>query len=397
MGRRTTRRHARYACVLLSALALDTWCGAAAAQFSTARPRLDLGPPRDVAPGVRLHHLTDSGVLDLAMPISIWLLRIDPSAVALRPVLSNDEVMGTETVPSIAARHGAIAAINAGFFHPNGDPTGIYKLGGQLVSDTRRSRGAVGIIGRPRQRLIYDRLSAKIVLRVHPRGPGAPAAVDVAGIDTVRRLGRVMLYTPAYHEHTDTAPGGSEWVIDGHPLRVVSGPHAGGKTPIPQNGFVISYGGRSPPPPLRRLRRGTRIDLDTLYDVEHGRADEWKTADHIIGGAGLLAREGRLVDDWTVEDVAPGFTALRHPRTMIGTHADGSIWLVTVDGRQPQLSAGMTLGELRDLAARLGLRSALNLDGGGSTTMWVKGSVVNSPSDAAGARNVSDALLVVSR
>jgi exopolysaccharide biosynthesis protein len=54
----------------------------------------------------------------------------------------------------------------------------------------------------------------------------------------------------------------------------------------------------------------------------------------------------------------------------------------------------MTLVELRSLACRLGLMDALNLDGGGSTTMWVKGEVVNSPSDAAGPRKVSDALLV---
>ena len=64
---------------------------------------------------------------------------------------------------------------------------------------------------------------------------------------------------------------------------------------------------------------------------------------------------------------------MRHPRTLIGTHPDGSVWLVTVDGRQPQLSAGMSLVELRALARRLGLTNALNLDGGGSTTMWVAG------------------------
>ena len=61
---------------------------------------------------------------------------------------------------------------------------------------------------------------------------------------------------------------------------------------------------------------------------------------------------------------------------MIGTTADNTIWLVTVDGRQPELSVGMTLVELRALAHRLGLVNALNLDGGGSTTMWVQGQVV---------------------
>jgi exopolysaccharide biosynthesis protein len=71
--------------------------------------------------------------------------------------------------------------------------------------------------------------------------------------------------------------------------------------------------------------------------------------------------------------------------------------LITVDGRQPTLSAGMSLFELRSLAARLGLTEALNLDGGGSTTMWVQGQIVNSPSDVAGPRKVSDALLVMRR
>ena len=113
-----------------------------------------------------------------------------------------------------------------------------------------------------------------------------------------------------------------------------------------------------------------------------------------MGGAGLLIREGKDVEDWSVEAFNKGFAEGRHPRTMIGTAADGAIWLVTVDGRQPQLSVGMTLEELRRLARRLELVNALNLDGGGSTTMWVQGQVVNSPSDATGPRKVSDALIV---
>jgi exopolysaccharide biosynthesis protein len=57
----------------------------------------------------------------------------------------------------------------------------------------------------------------------------------------------------------------------------------------------------------------------------------------------------------------------------------------------------MTFAELKDLARRLRLRSALNLDGGGSTTMWINGEVVNLPSDRGGPRKVSDAILVVPR
>ena len=82
---------------------------------------------------------------------------------------------------------------------------------------------------------------------------------------------------------------------------------------------------------------------------------------------------------------------------MFGIDGAGYAWLVTVDGRQPDASAGMTLVELQRLAQRLGLTDALNLDGGGSTTMVIAGNVVNQPSDPTGARTVSDVLLVVPR
>jgi hypothetical protein len=157
---------------------------------------------------------------------------------------------------------------------------------------------------------------------------------------------------------------------------------------------VLSFGGRSPPASLAGLAPGTRVDLVSTYAPSAGDPQSWARATDIIGGAGLLARGGTYLTDWTVEEFNPGFAELRHPRTMIGVDESGAIWLVTVDGRQPKLSSGMSLAELQRLARRLRLVDALNLDGGGSTTMWVTGKIVNSPSDAAGPRKVSDALLV---
>ena len=124
---------------------------------------------------------------------------------------------------------------------------------------------------------------------------------------------------------------------------------------------------------------------------------DWTRASDAIGGAGLLLLDGRELTEWTAERIAAGFDTTRHPRTLIGTDADGAIWLVTVDGRNPSLSLGMSFTELQRLSRRLGLRSALNLDGGGSTTMWVAGRVVNHPSDPGGPRKVSDAILVLPR
>jgi hypothetical protein len=92
----------------------------------------------------------------------------------------------------------------------------------------------------------------------------------------------------------------------------------------------------------------------------------------------------------------------RHPRTAVGL-GDGQLVLLTVDGRTPP-AFGMTLRELAATMAALGCRDAFNLDGGGSTTMWIHslGGVVNCPCDdkvfdAAGERAVSNAVLVLGR
>lgn len=125
-------------------------------------------------------------------------------------------------------------------------------------------------------------------------------------------------------------------------------------------------------------------------------AKDWTRAPFAVSGAGLLLLHGRRIADWTDEKISAAFDTTRHPRTVIG-EGGGAIWLITVDGRQPELSLGMSFTELQRLAARLGLESALNLDGGGSTTMVLRGHIVNHPSDAAGPRPVSDAIVVLPR
>jgi exopolysaccharide biosynthesis protein len=93
---------------------------------------------------------------------------------------------------------------------------------------------------------------------------------------------------------------------------------------------------------------------------------------------------------------------VKHPRTCIGVISRNRIILVTLDGRTPD-ARGMTLFELTDLMVSLGCTDAVNLDGGGSTTMWVKGKpfkgVVNMPCDNKkfdheGERAVSNILIV---
>jgi len=84
---------------------------------------------------------------------------------------------------------------------------------------------------------------------------------------------------------------------------------------------------------------------------------------------------------------------LRHPRTAIGWN-DKQIYLVQVDGRQAGVSAGMTYDEMAAYMVKLGCTEALNLDGGGSSTMWVLGQVVNNPSKGF-ERGMANALVLV--
>ena len=264
-----------------------------------------VGPPERIADGVVLYRLNDPALLDPPAPVAVQALRLDPRIVTLEIARASGEPP-TATVAAIAARRpGTIAAINAGFFSlATGKPTDLLKIDGEVVSGTRRPRGAVGILERPdRTTLLFDQVS-------------------VATQSTQK---------PAYK-----------------PLLGSS-------------------------------------------------AEDWARASDAISGAGLLRLDGREMTEWTAERIAKGFESARHPRTLIGTGADGAIWLITVDGRNPILSHGMSFADLQRLVQRLGLRSALNLDGGGSTTMWVDGKIVNHPSDADGARKVSDAILVVPR
>ena len=363
-----------------------------------ADPSAWLGTAKNIAPGVEFFQATDPTLVDPQAPIAVYLLRLDLDRVQLESGLSNDEVMMAERVDGIAGRHRAIAAINGGFFNVrNGEPAGLLKVAGELVSDTGLTRGVVAIQSEPRarQELHFDQASARVQAQFTANNKTFTVAID--GVDTTRERGKLMLYTPAYHADTDTAPKGTEWVLTGNPLKVVAMRADAGKTPIPRDGVVLSYGGLDLPPNLDWLLPDVEVTLTTTWKILNGTPNaRFESAREIINGAGLLVRDGAPMSGWqATENLVPGtFTDVRHPRTIIGVDRRGAVWLAAIDGRQPDHSVGMTFAELQGLCKRLELQHALNLDGGGSTTMVIGGEIVNKPSDATGPRPVSDAILV---
>lgn len=110
-----------------------------------------------------------------------------------------------------------------------------------------------------------------------------------------------------------------------------------------------------------------------------------------------LVEDGSVIDG--IEDVEVDTNVGNHsiqgdqPRTAVGVIDENHLVFVVVDGRQEGYSAGVTLPELADIMVGLGATTAYNLDGGGSSTMYVDGVVVNSPSNG-GERGTSDILYI---
>jgi exopolysaccharide biosynthesis protein len=112
----------------------------------------------------------------------------------------------------------------------------------------------------------------------------------------------------------------------------------------------------------------------------------------------VLLRDG-VIDPQVDSTGAAGFRG-PNPRTAVGVGANGRrLLLATIDGRQAGYSLGTTLRETAEIMRALGAHDAINLDGGGSTTMVVRDArgafrIANRPSDAAGERPVANALVV---
>jgi hypothetical protein len=119
---------------------------------------------------------------------------------------------------------------------------------------------------------------------------------------------------------------------------------------------------------------------------------DWSTVADAIGGGPVLVRDGvpvyRSNEAFTTSQLVP-----RGPRSAVGQRADGSVLLVTTDGRQPGYSVGMTNFELAQTLVRLGAVRGMALDGGGSATLAFEGTVLNSPSDGK-ERAISTALML---
>ncbi|MCR5710594.1 MAG: phosphodiester glycosidase family protein, partial [Bacteroidales bacterium] len=132
----------------------------------------------------------------------------------------------------------------------------------------------------------------------------------------------------------------------------------------------------------------------TLYSLKGDDLERWERdieAEDVLTTGPVIIAGGRPENLET-----SSFNTTRHPRTAAGRRADGTVVLVVADGRHAE-AAGLSMSELQQIMQALGCRDAINLDGGGSTTMVVSGRIVNHPCDnrkfdPAGERSVANAI-----
>ncbi|GAA0546818.1 MULTISPECIES: phosphodiester glycosidase family protein [Streptomyces] len=335
---------------------------------------------RPVAPGVKL---TSYDRLESDKWLRVDALSVDLAGGTKVDYLHPDQVAERRTVSQLAAEHDAgpgrrtVAAINGDFFDINqtGAPEGTGIGDGRLVNSASATgpAQAVGIGPADAGRILQLYFDGTLTL---PDGPHPLAALNAANVPAAG----IGAYTAQWGEadRAQTVDGARRTaevtVVDGKVAQAAGAP---GKGPVPA-GATVLLGRDAGADQLSGLAVGDAVSMEYRPRTDDG--DLPRTA---LGGRELLVVDGKPVGH---DGEGNNTTA---PRTAVGFSRDGrTMQILTVDGRQAD-SGGVTLTELGLMMKDAGAYSALNLDGGGSSTLVARepGSdttrVENSPSDGA--------------
>ncbi|OGC11805.1 hypothetical protein A3K48_04870 [candidate division WOR-1 bacterium RIFOXYA12_FULL_52_29] len=298
----------------------------------------------------------------------------------------SDQHFFRATVGKIAEEQGAVAAINGTYFAYNGKPLGTLLIDKELVSTPIYDRTAL-ILSDDGKAFVDN-----IQIECYFNSP-ANERFDITGVNQGIGNNSIIMYTPVWGEKTGTARGGVE-------LTVVNSKVASiglANSTIPQNGYVLSTTGTVSQFITDKFKIGDPVDL-RIRVIPY--VSSPSSILHLVSGGPRLVKEGQVYVSKHEENFRPDIAKSRAARSAVGITKDNKILLVTVDGlprqkksRSEKSSIGMTLEELAELMINLGAVEAMNLDGGGSTTMWIDGKTVNRPVNG-GASPVSNALVI---
>lgn len=276
--------------------------------------------------------------------------------ISVEPSIASDTLASRTKISDIAKRENALVAINGGYFKPQtGVPLGTLMINGKMYTGPIYDRVALGIFD---EGYAMGRIKLNAVIDTNIGG------LKIDNINQPRMLStNVLVYTPDWGVYSPPCPQyGKAMAISGDKIIAQSY----GQLEIPKDGFVIV----GPEKKLNEFSKAKKLKLNIKTNPD------WDNVNHIISGGPYLVKDSEVFVDMTAQKLAS--VGGRNPRTAIGYTKDNHLIMLTADGREGA-SIGLTLMELAYLMKELGCVNAMNLDGGGSTVMYVNGKIVNKP------------------
>ena len=346
---------------------------------------------RSVAPGIVHRQIQNKGILTN-------ILSVSPDAADIRPYRALSAGIGTESLPSLARRHNALAAINGGFFEMagtfRGESVGALKISGEWVSEPEQGRAVIGfrrVDGKTEAFMDRITLQQELVL---PAGEALP----IDGMNRSRGRNELVIYRPHFHVVTLTMPDGVEALVRNS--EVISIRDGQGSARIPNAGYVLSASGKRGKEILACLAVGDRVQIrETIIPERVGDSELWASFTHIVGSGPLLLRAGQATTTKTYqqEGFDRAFHSFWHPRSAVGKKADGTLLFVTITATEAGVRRGVTLPRFADLFLEWGATDALNLDGGNSSMLVIQNEVVSVKQQASTTSESKEKLKSVSR
>lgn len=344
-------------------------------------PPSTLAPTTPVGRGnpptwTRRHFSTPRGV------VHVYVLKISPSDPnwVVRPALAGSTIHTRRSVLSIAQREGAVAAINGGFFAAQGPPAGLVVIDGQWICAPQLNRTILGLSATGEARLGRWRFAGKVFFPGH-------GYLEISGLNRKHHSGNELIL---YTRHWGRELSGNTLYTR---LRVneagviVLQEKQGRPVEIPEQGYILSGRGRTAES-LNELALGETARLVT------GLEPPWEELWSALEGGPRLLTDGEIRISNREERFREYISSSIAPRSAVGLTQDGELLLVGVES--PGVGrGGVSLLELATIMRKLGAYQAMNLDGGGSTTVVQAGRIINRVSSSP--RAVSNALVVVPR
>ncbi len=338
-----------------------------------------------IAPG-----LLFTKIIEKKIPRRTFVLRIDPTPrLSLDVTLADGTLPGRGTISAIARSADALAATNGDFGDPSiGRPTHPMVVDDELVQ-TAAQRGPLFALSRDEREVYLGKPEIVITAtdvasgdswQIERWNQGAPVPGQVVGFSPV---GGTLEEPADYTCSVRLQPNGKQQPDADGVVRDFTVQETGCQFDglARDGGIVLSA--------APATDEATDLLAMTPGDVVRMRwTIGWNAAD-VVGGMPILLSDGANV----VPSCSTSFCR-RNPRTAIGWTRQGHVLLVVVDGRQPRWSVGASLEEMMQIMRALGATDALNLDGGGSSEMVVRGEVVNRPSDGR-ERQLTNAIVVL--